>query len=170
MRHLSTHMMLKFRSTICSLIQEDSPEWKSYILEENGSKVSKFYISYLICKISLIQPPIISSDYIFFAEPDYLDMSIKIMITPKNFAESTINFSLGTKGKMITGVNNEPTTTERYNDYDDYGYRSRNDYRSYGGPSRYGGSRDYYSRSVGTFNMTASLMVIKVVEPTGGPK
>ena len=92
------------------------------------------------------------------------------MITPKNFAESTINFSLGTKGKMITGVNNEPTTTERYNDYDDYGYRSVNDYRSYGGPSRYGGSRDYYSRSVGTFNMTASLMVIKVVEPTGGPK
>ena len=96
-------------------------------------------------------------------------MSIKIMITPKNFAESTINFSLGTKGKMITGVNNEPTpryTTNRYNDYDDYSYRSM----SYGGSSRYGGSRDYYSRSIGTFNMTASLMVIKVVEPTGGPK
>ena len=87
-------------------------------------------------------------------------MSIKIMITPKNFAESTINFSLGTKGKMITGVNNEPTT-ERYSDYGDYSYRSMIYNR---------GSRDYYSRSVGTFNMTASLMVIKVVEPTGGPK
>ena len=92
-------------------------------------------------------------------------MSIKILITPRNFADSTINFSLTTKGKMITGENNEPTT-ERYSDYGDYSYRGM----SYDSPSRYGCHRDYYSCSVGTFNMTASLVVIKVVEPTGGPK
>jgi len=86
-------------------------------------------------------------------DPKYLNMAIKIMITPKNLAESTMSFNLGTKGQLITGVNQ---------DSDDADYRS----------SRYyGSSRDYYSRSEGTFNMTASLMVIKLVKPTrgGGP-
>ena len=93
-------------------------------------------------------------------------MAIKIMITPKNLAESTMSFNLGTKGKLITGINNEQ---EDEDDYDSYGgYRS-----SYRAPERNNYYRpDYYTRSEGTFNMTASFMVIKVVEPTrgGGPK
>jgi len=101
----------------------------------------------------------------YIKEPKYLNMAIKIMITPKNLAESTLSFNLGTEGKLITGINNEQ---EDEDDYDSYGgYRSS--YRAPVRNSYYG--RDYYTRSEGTFNMTASLMVIKVVEPTrgGGP-
>ena len=90
-------------------------------------------------------------------------MAIKIVITPKNLAESTLSFNLGTKGKLITGINNEQEDEHGYNE-DSYGYRSiqRSSYYN----------RDYYTRSEGTFNMTASVMVIKVVKPTrgGGPK
>ena len=93
---------------------------------------------------------------IYFLDAKYVDMSIKMMITPKNLAESTLTFNMGTKGKLITGISDDETE-EDIEYFSEYG-RSSYD------------SNDYYSRSEGTFNMSASLMVIKVVEPTGGPK
>ena len=73
-------------------------------------------------------------------------MVIKASINPRNWAESTINFNLNSDGNFVIGVRNMSLP-----DYD-YGY----------GYGRY----DRYERAAGTMNMSASLMIINVVEPS----
>lgn len=76
-----------------------------------------------------------------------LDMVIKATINPRNWAESTVNFNLGAEGELITAFNDQQ--------YDRYGYRS------YGDP---------YDYAEGTYNISASLMIINVVEPSSSER
>ena len=71
---------------------------------------------------------------------------IKAVFNPRNWAESTINFNLKTEGSLVTGRRAEQTT-------DRYGYRS---YYSY----------DPYVYTEGTYNISASFMIINVVQPS----
>ena len=74
-----------------------------------------------------------------------LDAVIKATLNPRNWAESTINFNLKTEGSLVTGPRNEQST-------DRYGYR-----RYYSDP---------YEYAEGTYNISASFMIINVVQPS----
>lgn len=75
---------------------------------------------------------------------------IKAVFNPRNWAESTINFNLKTEGSLVTGRRAEQTT-------DRYGYRS---YYSY----------DPYVYTEGTYNISASFMIINVVQPSSSER
>jgi len=78
-----------------------------------------------------------------------LDVVIKAKINLRNWAESTVNFNLNTEGELLTGVKNEQTT-------DRYGYKR--------------GYIDRYSYAEGTYNISASFMIINVVQPSSSER
>lgn len=82
-------------------------------------------------------------------EMKVLDAVIKATVNPRNWAESTINFNLNTEGDLVTGTTEQ--TTDRY------GYRSN--YYS-----------DPYEYAEGTYNISASFMIINVVQPSSSER
>ena len=89
-----------------------------------------------------------------FTDMQVLNTEIKATFNPRNWAESTINFNLKTEGSLVTGPRNEQTT-DRYGSYGHYNIGSGSYY-----------SYDPFEYAEGTYNISASFMIINVVHPS----
>ena len=78
-------------------------------------------------------------------DPQVLNVVIKASINPKNFAESTLTFNMNVDGKWNVGRKN--VSRESY----EYGY---------------GGYGARYERAPGLLNISASFMIMNLVEPS----
>lgn len=87
-------------------------------------------------------------------EMKVFDTVIKATVNPRNWAESTINFNMNTEGDLVTGRGNDSD----YSDYSSFSNRRRYRYS------------DPYEYAEGEYNISASFMIINVVQPSSSER